>query len=145
MTKRDNCRISTQKRKYEQKLGENDQYAMQSRENESRFHYLCLDDLLSILKDGWQPSFDSLNLPQITKASLDGKEKSARFKKCTNKRFSKLFGVAESDKNEKKCLVGFTNVFGLGTMPQIFPPFLFLLFISLSFRGTRCWQQQQQQ
>ena len=29
------------RRKQEQKLYENDQYATQSRENESRFHYLC--------------------------------------------------------------------------------------------------------
>ena len=29
------------RRSYEQKLNENDQYATQSRENESRFHYLC--------------------------------------------------------------------------------------------------------
>ena len=28
------------RRRYEQKLDKNDQYAMQSRENESRFHYL---------------------------------------------------------------------------------------------------------
>ena len=28
--------------RYEQKLNENDQYATQSQENESRFHYLCL-------------------------------------------------------------------------------------------------------
>ena len=32
-----------QRRRYEQKLYENDQYAMQSQENESRFHYLCLE------------------------------------------------------------------------------------------------------
>ena len=30
-----------QRRRYEQKLNENDQYATQSRENENRFHYLC--------------------------------------------------------------------------------------------------------
>ena len=30
------------RRRYEQKLDKNDQYAMQSRENESRFHYLCI-------------------------------------------------------------------------------------------------------
>ena len=29
------------RRKYEQKLNENDQYATQSWENESHFHYLC--------------------------------------------------------------------------------------------------------
>ena len=50
-----------------------------------------LDDLLFILKDGWQPSFDNLNLPQFTTASLAGKEMSARLKKFTNKRFPKIF------------------------------------------------------
>ena len=38
------------RRRYEQKLYENDQYAMQSRENESRFHYLCiLDDVCKVI------------------------------------------------------------------------------------------------
>ena len=30
------------RRRYEQKLNEKDQYAMQSWENKSRFHYLCM-------------------------------------------------------------------------------------------------------
>ena len=36
-----------QRRRYEQKLNENDQYAMQSRENKTRSHYLCLLPLIS--------------------------------------------------------------------------------------------------
>ena len=32
------------RRRYEQKLNENDQYATQSRGNESRFHYLCTEE-----------------------------------------------------------------------------------------------------
>ena len=35
-------KANRRRRRYEQKLNENEQYATQSRENESRFHYLCL-------------------------------------------------------------------------------------------------------
>ena len=43
LRKRDNCRISTRKDTTEEirsKINENEQYATQSQENESRFHYL---------------------------------------------------------------------------------------------------------
>ena len=39
---------------YIQKLNENEQYAMLSRENESRFHYLCLSDSILYLNLKYQ-------------------------------------------------------------------------------------------